>query len=342
MNWIPFELHTHTPHSDGRHSLLEMCREAKKLGLGGIALTDHNTVSGMTEAEAAQEETGVAIVPGMEWTTFYGHMLTLGAPYCEWRDLGPEDIHRGIERVHQAGGIVGIAHPYSLGSPICTGCHWEYTIKDWSDIDYIEVWHEVMPSYKNHNVPAWNLWTSLLNEGYRIPATAGRDWHHSGQDDSWSAFTYIGLPEPDDRYSAESVVQAIRRGRSVISMGPMLHVEALAGDARYFIGDIVEDSAGRLSSMRLLIQVQPFAAAERYGDRMQVTKLVVESNIGELADRPWNEQEAGIELYVPLEGIRWLRLKAMGVLLGGWTTIAFTNPIYVNREQKNETEGETE
>ncbi|WP_166244045.1 CehA/McbA family metallohydrolase [Paenibacillus turpanensis] len=336
MNWVPFELHTHTPHSDGRHSLLEMCREAKKLGLGGIALTDHNTVSGLAEAKAALEETGVAVIPGMEWTTFYGHMLTLGAPYCEWRDLGPRDIHKGIGRVHEAGGIVGIAHPYSLGSPICTGCHWEYEIKDWNDIDYIEVWHEMMPPYKNHNVPALQQWTALLNEGYRIAATAGRDWHHSDHVEGWSAFTYVGLADEKDRFSAESVVKAIQSGRCIVSMGPLLHVEASVGAASYGIGDDIdaadvgESREGKdgETSMSLRIHVEPSAEPGRFGDEVQVTKLIIESNVGELAVLPWTDQQSAAEHHLQTEGLRWLRVKAMGVLYGGFTTIAFTNPIY--------------
>lgn len=333
MKWLPFELHTHTPHSDGRHSLLEMCREAKKLGLAGIALTDHNTLSGMAEAKAAQEETGVMIVQGMEWTTFYGHMLTLGAPYCEWRDLGPRDIHKGIKRVHQAGGVVGIAHPYSLGSPICTGCHWEYEIRDWNDIDYFEVWHELMPPYKNHNAPAFQQWTELLNEGYRITGTAGRDWHHSEQVDGWSAFTYIGLAKDTDRYSSESVVEAIRQGRSIVSMGPMLHVEAMVDGVTYGIGDEIMTTSEAATQVEMHIQVEPSVAPGRAGDHMQATKIIVESNAGELAVLPWTEQHRSVKQRISAEGVRWLRVKAMGVLAGGYTTLAFTNPIYLSGKQ---------
>lgn len=72
MRWLPFELHTHTPHSDGTHTLLEMCAKARELGLSGIALTDHNTTSGMADAASVTEETGIAIIPGLEWTTFTG------------------------------------------------------------------------------------------------------------------------------------------------------------------------------------------------------------------------------------------------------------------------------
>ena len=41
-------------------------RQAKAGGLTAMALTDHDTVDGLTEAVAAGEEIGVEIIPGVE------------------------------------------------------------------------------------------------------------------------------------------------------------------------------------------------------------------------------------------------------------------------------------
>ncbi|MBO2945196.1 CehA/McbA family metallohydrolase [Paenibacillus sp. F411] len=330
MIWVPFELHTHTPHSDGRHSLAEMCREAGRLGLQGIALTDHNTAAGLAEAEHIQQTTGVAVIPGMEWTTFYGHMLTLGAPYTEWRDLGPRDIHKGIRRVHEAGGIVGIAHPYTMGSPICTGCHWEYDITDWSDLDYIEVWHGMMPALRPYNRPALQLWDQLLNEGHRITATAGRDWHHSDLLGGAPAFTYIGLEHEEDRFSREKVVQAISHGRCYLSVGPRLHVEARLGGRAYFLGDCVDSSSNIGGEMSLRLQLDSSTASGNLGERVVVTKLILESNLGEITEIPWREDQSEAEHLVSIEGLRWLRVKAEGLMESSPIPLAMTNPIYVS------------
>lgn len=40
--WIACELHTHTQHSDGQFTVLELAQTAKQCGLEGIAITDHN------------------------------------------------------------------------------------------------------------------------------------------------------------------------------------------------------------------------------------------------------------------------------------------------------------
>lgn len=194
LRWTPAELHTHTFHSDGSQSLQELAQAAKQAGIDVLALTDHNTQSGLIDRERIEASTGLRIIAGMEWTTFYGHMVTIGLQqYVDWRQVGQGDIEKGIHLVHEAGGIAGIAHPFRIGSPICTGCYWEYPIHDWSKVDYIEVWSTLMPFMKQDSQRAFALWTDLLNEGHRLAATSGRDWHRTLPDDAPAAITYIGL-----------------------------------------------------------------------------------------------------------------------------------------------------
>lgn len=336
MRWLPFELHTHTPHSDGTHSLLEMCRAAAELGLEGIALTDHNTVSGLADAEAVSRQTGIAIIPGMEWTTFYGHMLTLGAPYCEWRDLGPDDIHKGIARVHEQGGIVGIAHPYSFGSPICTGCHWDYTVSDWNQIDYMEVWHETMPSMKNHNAPAFRQWTELLNQGYRISATAGRDWHRSDPADPLAAYTYIGLPDAPLPHSLTDLIAAIRQGRLCLSMGPLLEVSLNLGADQYGLGSAVPLPVREAQpEAELTVKITGSPRPERPWGAEGGSLIIIDSNLGELAKVPAIEYD-GVPIPLTTAGLRWLRVRLFGTINGILTTIACTNAVYFANEQQHE------
>lgn len=336
MRWLPFELHTHTPHSDGTHTLREMCKTAAGLGLAGIALTDHNTVSGLDDADAVSRETGMMILPGMEWTTFYGHMLTLGAPYCEWRDLGLYDIHKGIARVHEQGGIVGIAHPYSFGSPICTGCHWDYTVSDWNQIDYMEVWHETMPGMKNHNVPAFRQWTELLNQGYRISATAGRDWHRSGPADQPGAYTYIGLPGGQEPPSPAAVIAAIRKGSMCLSMGPLLEVQLTRGEYEYGLGDAVPSVAGDTRPVAWLeVRIRRSTQPERPWGAEEGSLFIIESNLGELERLPAKEYD-GKPIMLITTGLKWLRVRLFGTIDGVLTTVAFTNAIYFADGQQDD------
>ncbi len=65
------DLHTHTNHSDGSYSPAELVREAREKNLI-IALTDHNTVTGLPEFLAEAERAGVTAIGGSELTTEYG------------------------------------------------------------------------------------------------------------------------------------------------------------------------------------------------------------------------------------------------------------------------------
>ncbi len=48
-----FDFHVHSHWSDGEFSPRELVRAAKEAGLSGLALTDHDTLSGLPELEAA-------------------------------------------------------------------------------------------------------------------------------------------------------------------------------------------------------------------------------------------------------------------------------------------------
>ena len=67
------DLHCHTTASDGLLSPTELVQLAAKLGLKGIAITDHDTIQGWKEAEKAGANYQIRILKGIELnTTWYG------------------------------------------------------------------------------------------------------------------------------------------------------------------------------------------------------------------------------------------------------------------------------
>lgn len=64
------DLHTHTNHSDGSSTPKELVSLASRLNLT-IALTDHNTVSGLPDFLAEAKRLGVTAIPGTELSTVY-------------------------------------------------------------------------------------------------------------------------------------------------------------------------------------------------------------------------------------------------------------------------------
>jgi predicted metal-dependent phosphoesterase TrpH len=66
---IEADLHTHTTASDGTQRPAANVQMAFDAGLGAIAITDHDTVSGVEEALLAGRELGIEVVPGVEIST---------------------------------------------------------------------------------------------------------------------------------------------------------------------------------------------------------------------------------------------------------------------------------
>lgn len=301
----------------------------------GVALTDHNTMTGLSGRAEVTEQTGIRIIPGLEWTTFFGHMLTLGIrEYVDWRNLSPFHIHRGIEGVHRQGGVVGVAHPYRPGSPMCTGCFWEFEVTDWSQVDYIEVWSGLFPSIRRNNSRAFAFWTELLNRGCRIAATSGRDWHESRKPVTEPvAATFLHIKEdelaaPDEIRDA---IRSIREGSLAVSMGPRpeLTVALPQSGTVWGIGETVHFRPDG-QEQAIVTAGADFSARAGYWELPeQILKLRIFSNLGELAvmeltgDQPY----AGKEL--SLVGVKWLRAELYGVFCGAYTMIGFTNAIFV-------------
>lgn len=75
------DLHTHSIFSDGTLTPTQLIDLAEELGLGAVALTDHNTVLGLPEFLQAAEGKQVEAVPGVEFSVDYGtqelHILAL-------------------------------------------------------------------------------------------------------------------------------------------------------------------------------------------------------------------------------------------------------------------------
>ena len=66
------DLHIHTTASDGTMTPEQVVAHAKAAGLTAIAITDHDTVSGVIPARQAGETLGVKVVPGVEISVDYG------------------------------------------------------------------------------------------------------------------------------------------------------------------------------------------------------------------------------------------------------------------------------
>ena len=326
MDWLPCELHTHTVHSDGAMTLTELAKSAKKLEIGCIALTDHNTISGYAEIPAVTRETGVMIARGLEWTTFYGHTVLMGVrEYLDWKDITPKNIDEALDAVHVAGGLTGMVHPFRMGSPISTGCHWEFEVNDFSKLDYIEVWSGTFPPVRPMNHKAFELWDRLLNQGYRITGVSGRDWHANSPDEVPLAVTYLGIDPADFTDIDRAVSGALRGGRAVSTLGPLLGMTVDTGEGLCGIGDT---AALRTRTKTIQVDVSADFSTRRnqWNLDMSGCSLVLESNIGPVARAAIGNEP--VSLTLPAGNLSWLRAQLYGRVQGEDCLVAFTNPVY--------------
>ncbi|HEV51558.1 MAG TPA: PHP domain-containing protein, partial [Thermoprotei archaeon] len=75
-----FDLHVHTVFSeDSVNEPQHIIAFAKRKGLSGFAVTDHNTTKGIA---AFKDEKELIVVPGVEISTAVGHLLGLGIFEC--------------------------------------------------------------------------------------------------------------------------------------------------------------------------------------------------------------------------------------------------------------------
>ena len=65
------DLHTHSTASDGKYSPKDVVRKAYDRGVKYLALTDHDTLSGINEAKAEAEKLDIHFIPGVELSTTY-------------------------------------------------------------------------------------------------------------------------------------------------------------------------------------------------------------------------------------------------------------------------------
>lgn len=70
------DLHMHSTASDGSRAPADVVRAARRANLSAIALTDHDSVAGLAEAEAAAAELGVRVVKGVELSAVEGETET--------------------------------------------------------------------------------------------------------------------------------------------------------------------------------------------------------------------------------------------------------------------------
>jgi glycosyltransferase involved in cell wall biosynthesis len=164
---IDVDLHMHTDHSGDCATPVEVLLDtARRQGLGAIAVTDHNEISGALEAQAKAAEFGVKVVVGEEvMTATQGEVIGL---------FLTEKIPRGmtlretVDEIHRQGGLVYVPHPFDRMHAVPD---YEHLLPIIDDIDAIEVFNPRVA------IGSFNDEAERFAAKYRIVAGAGSDSH---------------------------------------------------------------------------------------------------------------------------------------------------------------------
>ncbi len=238
--WYRGDLHTHTFHSDAEWDVAGLLDYARANQLDFLALTDHNTISGLAEFERRCPD-GLAPIYGSELTTFWGHALALGRrEWADWRiEAGRRSMAQVAAEVEAQGGLFVIAHPEAIGDPYCTGCHWSFSDTSPGQARVVEVWNSPWVSESN-NQAGLELAYHWMNQGLRMALTAGSDCHGGSYAASAVGFNVVYA---DDLHEA-ALLQAIRAGRLYMSCGPRLDLAARVGGTSLMMGDSCRAQVG--------------------------------------------------------------------------------------------------
>ena len=233
-----YELHNHTTESDALISCEALLRRMVEDGVDCFAITDHNTISGQPIIRKLLEETGLPIqcAYGMEYTTYFGHVVCpVLETYVPWDSINRHKPELLFKACKEAGGITGIAHPFSYGEPFAQGCRFEMEIHDFSDVDYIEIVNNPEPLH-TVNGPAIRWWEELVLAGVRVSACAGMDMHRRRDRFAMKFATYAEGEDGGDAVSELKAALAVQR--TWISKGMLVNWTAEGDSIRFTLCDV--------------------------------------------------------------------------------------------------------
>lgn len=164
---IDVDLHMHTDHSHDCATPVEVLLETARVqGLGAIAITDHNEVSGAHAAAAIAEDYGVKVIIAEEVkTASQGEVIGLFINEKIERGL---TLEQTIAEIRRQDGLVYVPHPFDRMHSVPD---YEHLLNVIDDIDAIEVFNPRVA------FSAFNEEAARFARKYRIVAGAGSDSH---------------------------------------------------------------------------------------------------------------------------------------------------------------------
>jgi hypothetical protein len=164
---IDVDLHMHTDHSPDCATPVEvLLATARDRGLGAIAVTDHNEISGALDARAKAADFGVRVIVGEEVkTASQGEVIGL---FLEEKIPRGMSMAETIAAIREQGGVVYVPHPFDRMHAVPD---YEHLVAHLGEVDAIEVFNPRVA------ISSFNDEAARFAAKYRIVAGAGSDSH---------------------------------------------------------------------------------------------------------------------------------------------------------------------
>jgi len=164
-DWINADLHMHSNFSkDCRHSVESIIRTAREIGLGAIAITDHNEIRGAFLARELAEGDPFVIV-AEEIKSKEGEVIGL---FLQEHIPPKLSFDETLSRIKEQGALVYVPHPFDA---LRTTPTYQALVDNLHRIDVIEIYNAKVA------LSSFNLSAERFAAKYNIVAGAGSDAH---------------------------------------------------------------------------------------------------------------------------------------------------------------------
>ncbi|HET8822455.1 MAG TPA: PHP domain-containing protein, partial [Thermoleophilaceae bacterium] len=207
-DFVHVDLHMHTDHSpDCATPVGTLLDAAKRVGLGAIAITDHNEISGALEARERAD--GIKVIVAEEVKTAdQGEVIGL---FIEEKIPRGMTLQETIAEIRRQGGLVYVPHPFDRMHAVPD---YEHLLDIVEEIDAIEVFNPRV-AFSTFNEEA-----ARFAAKYRIVAGAGSDSHVA----QGLGSVKIRMRDFD---GAEEFLESLRDADIVRKKQSLLYVQAL-------------------------------------------------------------------------------------------------------------------
>ncbi len=207
---IDVDLHMHTDHSPDCATPVEvLLASAREQGLGAIAVTDHNEISGALEARARSSAAGVKVIVGEEVkTASEGEVIGL---FIRERIPRGLSLSETVAEIRRQGGLVYVPHPFDRMHAVPD---YEHLLEILDEVDALEVFNPRVA------INAFNDEAARFAAKYRLIEGAGSDSHVA------QGLGSVRIRMRDFE-GPQEFMQSLREGEIITRPSSLLYVQAL-------------------------------------------------------------------------------------------------------------------